>query len=136
MLYFLYQSFYYKNVLPLQALWDTFLVKHHMESVLFYSMYLLYQVAVYENHILHFLCIAQGLIFENWKVEDFEIEELIREHYNEKTTRGLPSFVSCNGMDFGYNDPTVMIGAYADRKNYKIYIYYEFYEVMMENRKI
>ena len=80
--------------------------------------------------------IAQGLIFENWKVEDFEIEELIREHYNEKTTRGLPLFVSCNGMDFGYNDPTVMIGAYADRKNYKIYVYYEFYEVMMENRKI
>lgn len=80
--------------------------------------------------------IAEGLIFENWKVEDFDIEELIKKHYNEKTPRGLPSFVSCNGMDFGYNDPTVMIGAYADRKNYKIYVYYEFYEVMMENRKI
>lgn len=80
--------------------------------------------------------IAEGLIFENWKVEDFDIEEVLIEHRNEKTKRGLPAFVSCNGMDFGYNDPTVMIGAYADRKNYKIYIYYEFHEVMMENRKI
>lgn len=80
--------------------------------------------------------ISEGLIYENWRIEDFNVEELLLKHRNDKTVRGLPSFVSCNGMDFGYNDPTVMIGAYADRKNYKIYVWYEFHEVMMENRKI
>ena len=80
--------------------------------------------------------IAEGLIYENWKQEEFDIEELIMKHANEKDNRGLPNFVSVNGMDFGYNDPTAFVGAYADKKNYKIYIYYEYYERQMENRKI
>mgnify|MGYP002856310284 CR=1 FL=1 len=80
--------------------------------------------------------IAEGLIYENWKQEEFDIEELIKKHANEKDNRGLPNFVSVNGMDFGYNDPTAFVGAYADKKNYKIYIYYEYYERQMENRKI
>ena len=80
--------------------------------------------------------IAEGLIYENWKQEEFDIEELIKKHANEKDNRGLPNFVSVNGMDFGYNDPTAFVGAYADKKNYRIYIYYEYYERQMENRKI
>lgn len=80
--------------------------------------------------------IAEGLIYTNWKQEDFDIEEILQKHSKEKTKGGLPNFVSCNGMDFGYNDPTAFIGAYADRNRYKIYIYYEFCEVEMHNRKI
>lgn len=80
--------------------------------------------------------IAEGLIYTNWKQEDFDIEKILQEHSKEKTKGGLPNFVSCNGMDFGYNDPTAFIGAYADRNRYKIYIYYEFCEVEMHNRKI
>ena len=80
--------------------------------------------------------IAEGLIYTNWKQEDFNIEKILQEHSKEKTKGGLPNFVSCNGMDFGYNDPTAFIGAYADRNRYKIYIYYEFCEVEMHNRKI
>lgn len=80
--------------------------------------------------------IAEGLIYENWKQEEFDIDELIQLHSKEKDKRGLHSFVSVNGMDFGYNDPTAFVGAYADKKNYKIYIYYEYYERQMENRKI
>ena len=80
--------------------------------------------------------IAEGLIYENWHEEEFDIDELIKKNFNKKTARGLPAFVSCNGMDFGYNDPTFFVGAYADRVEYKIYIYYEFCEVCMENRKI
>lgn len=80
--------------------------------------------------------IAEGLIYTNWKEEEFDIEKILQEHSKEKTKGGLPNFVSCNGMDFGYNDPTAFIGAYADRNRYKIYIYYEFCEVEMHNRKI
>ena len=80
--------------------------------------------------------ISEGLIYTNWKVEEFDIDTLLQEHYGEKDKRGLPNFVSCNGIDFGYNDPTAFIGAYADKTRYKIYIYYEFCETTMENRKI
>ena len=82
--------------------------------------------------------IAEGLIYTNWKIEEFKIDEILIDAQRRKlkTKKGLPAFVSCNGMDFGYNDPTVMVGAWADRVNYKIYIYYEYFQVMMENRKI
>ncbi len=80
--------------------------------------------------------IAEGLIYENWKEEDFDIQALIEKNKNKRDKRGNPAFVSVFGMDFGYNDPTAFIGAYADKADYKIYIYYEFFEVQMENRKI
>lgn len=80
--------------------------------------------------------ISEGLIYTNWEVEEFDVVKLLQEHYGEKDSRGLSNFVSCNGMDFGYNDPTAFIGAYADKKRYKIYIYFEFCETTMENRKI
>ena len=80
--------------------------------------------------------IAEGLIYTNWKEQEFDIEELLQLHGNEKDKRGLPSFVSVNGMDFGYNDPTAFVGAFADKRSYKIYIYFEYYERQMENRKI
>ena len=80
--------------------------------------------------------IAEGLIFENWHEEEFDINELIEKNRNKKDNRGIAAFVSVHGMDFGYNDPTFFCGAYADKKDYKIYVYYEFCEVQMENRKI
>ena len=80
--------------------------------------------------------ISEGLIYTNWKVEEFDIDTLLQEHYGEKDSRGLPNFVSCNGIDFGYNDPTFFVGAYADKMRYKIYVYFEFCETTMENRKI
>lgn len=80
--------------------------------------------------------ISEGLIYTKWKIEEFDIQELINENRNQKDKRGLPNFVSCNGMDFGYNDPTAFVAAYADKKNYRIYIWYEFCETVMENRKI
>ena len=71
--------------------------------------------------------VAEGLIFDNWEVKDFNIQEVM----------SVPvKFVSCNGMDFGYNDPTAFLGAYCDLHNKIIYIYYEFYAVTMENSMI
>ena len=72
--------------------------------------------------------ISEGLIYENWKVEEFDIAEIVN--------KNIRAFVDCNGMDFGYTDPTAMVGIYADKTNYKIYIYYEYFKTMMENRKI
>ena len=80
--------------------------------------------------------IAEGLIYENWREEDFDINELIEKNRNKKDSRGLSAFVPTNGMDFGYNDPTFFQASYTDKVNYKIYVYYEYCEVQMENRKI
>ncbi len=80
--------------------------------------------------------IAEGLIFENWHEEDFDIEELIEKNRNKRTERGLTAFVQCCGMDFGYTDATAFTAMYADRKDYKIYIYFELYGSYMENKKI
>lgn len=80
--------------------------------------------------------IAEGLIFENWKEEDFDINVLLQKNRNKKDSRGLSAFVPTNGMDFGYNDPTFFQASYTDKVEYKIYIYYEYCEVQMENRKI
>lgn len=80
--------------------------------------------------------ISEGLIYSNWRVEDFDIDRILSEHYGEKDGRGLPNFVPCNGIDFGYTDPTAFIATYADKKRYKIYVYSEFYETTMENRRI
>jgi phage terminase large subunit len=80
--------------------------------------------------------IAEGLIYENWKQEEFSVDDIIKQNLKVKDNRGLPNLVSCNGIDFGYNDPTAFVGAYADKKNYKIYVYFEYCEREMENRKI
>lgn len=71
--------------------------------------------------------IAEGLIFDNWETKTFDISHVLK---------STSKFVSCNGMDFGYNDPTAFVGAYCDVDNKIIYIYYEFYAVTMENSMI
>ncbi len=71
--------------------------------------------------------ISEGLVFSNWEQAEFDIKEVIEKH---------PKIQSCNGMDFGYNDPTAFVGAYADLKSMTIWIWYEFFAVTMENSKI
>ena len=80
--------------------------------------------------------IAEGLIFENWHEEDFDIDELIEKNRGKRTERGLTAFVQCCGIDFGYTDATAFTAMYVDRKDYKIYIYFELYGSYMENKKI
>lgn len=80
--------------------------------------------------------ISEGLIYTNWKIEEFDVQKLIDLNTGLKDIRGLPNLVACNGMDFGYTDPTAFVGAYADKRNYKIYVYYEYFRSTMENRKI
>lgn len=70
--------------------------------------------------------IAEGLIFTNWREEDFNIED-IRKQYKVKDTYG---------MDFGFNDPTTLICNSVDEENKTIYIYDEHYQSGMTNTDI
>lgn len=75
---------------------------------------------------------SEGLIYNNWKVEDFDIDALLRKRNEDYG----PYYKSINGLDFGYNDPTAFVAMLADEKKYKIYIYDEFSQSGMGNKKI
>ena len=58
--------------------------------------------------------ISEGLIFDNWRVEDFDIQSL-----------DFPLYL---GLDFGYKDPTAIAALRVDEKNKRIYWCQEFYK--------
>lgn len=60
---------------------------------------------------------AEGLVFQNWKVEEFDPLEL--------SAIGLEHRCGC---DFGFIDPSTIIPSLYDKENGKIYIYDEFYK--------
>lgn len=71
--------------------------------------------------------IVDGLVYENWKEENFDIDK-IRE--NAKVD-------SAYGLDFGYtNDPTALFCGMIDKENKKIYVFDEMYQKGLSNRKI
>ncbi len=71
--------------------------------------------------------VADGLVYENFMVNEFDISEL----------RGRPSFKSAFGLDFGYTqDPTAFCCSLVDIENSIIYVFDEYYEQGMSNKKI
>ena len=69
--------------------------------------------------------IVDGLIFENWKEEQFNIDDI-------KT-----NCESIFGLDFGYtNDPTALFCGMIDKVNKKIYVFDEIYEKGLSNAAI
>lgn len=71
--------------------------------------------------------IAEGVIFDNWKTEEFDHIAIAK----------LPGYEPVNGMDFGFtNDPTTFINALVNEKEKKLYIYDEHYEKGMVNDDI
>ena len=69
---------------------------------------------------------SQGLVFENWSVEEFSLGDLRRE--------GMRHIF---GLDYGYtNDPTAFIAAAVDEEHKRLYIYDEHYEKRMLNDAI
>lgn len=71
--------------------------------------------------------IAEGLVYENFKELDFDIEEV-----NKR-----PGVISLFGLDFGYtNDPTAFIALLIDKENNSIYIFDEIYKKAMTNKDI
>ncbi|HGZ3276350.1 TPA: PBSX family phage terminase large subunit, partial [Staphylococcus aureus] len=65
--------------------------------------------------------VAEGLVFDNFKVEDFDwFEEF-------KRTQEIT-----HGMDFGFSqDPTTVVSTVVDLKNKKLFIYDEHYKKAM-----
>ena len=71
--------------------------------------------------------IVDGLVYENWVEESFTLEQIQKEH-NLKTVCGL---------DFGYtNDPSAFVVMFIDLKSQDLWIWDEFYEKGLSNRKI
>lgn len=83
--------------------------------------------------------ISEGVIYENWKEEDFKLvtSEEFRASSNKENLVIKDKFISCCGLDFGYtNDPSAFIAIQLDKKNKKIYIVDEFYKKGLSNKKI
>ena len=68
--------------------------------------------------------IVDGLIYENWKEEKFDLNI-------------INNLESAFGLDFGYtNDPTALFCGAIDLKNKKIYVFDEIYEKGLSNKVI
>lgn len=68
--------------------------------------------------------IVDGLVYENWKEEAFTLEDI--KHCK-----------SAFGLDFGYtNDPSAFFVGFVDIENKKLYVWDEFYEKGMSNKRI
>lgn len=84
--------------------------------------------------------IVEGLVYENWKEEQFqfisqeEYKELIGDTTGYIVKDGLiPVF----GLDFGYtNDPSAFFCGMLDLKNKRLYVFDEFYEKGLSNKAI
>lgn len=60
--------------------------------------------------------IEEGLVFKNWRIEDFDIESIISNHYERRC-----------GSDLGYIDPTTIVDSWYDRNTNRIYVTSCFY---------
>lgn len=68
--------------------------------------------------------IVDGLVYENWREEAFTLEQ-------------VKNYKSAFGLDFGYtNDPSAFFVGFLDLEGKKLYVYDEFYEKALSNKKI
>ena len=71
--------------------------------------------------------IVDGLIFENWKEELFDLEEIKR----------IQGIQTAFGLDFGYtNNPSALFCGMIDQTHKKIYVFDEMYQKGMSNEAI
>lgn len=71
--------------------------------------------------------IVDGLVYENWKEEAFDIDEV----------RSRPGIISAFGLDFGYtNDPSTLFCGLLDQKAKQLFVFDEMYARGLSNRKI
>lgn len=68
--------------------------------------------------------IVDGLVYENWREESFTLE-------------AVRHCKSAFGLDFGYtNDPSAFFVGFLDLEDKKLYVWDEFYEKGLSNKKI
>ena len=71
--------------------------------------------------------IVDGLIYENFREEAFDVDEV----------RKRPGVVSAFGLDFGYtNDPSTLFCGLLDKENKQLFVFDEMYEKGMSNKRI
>lgn len=71
--------------------------------------------------------IVEGLVYENWREEDFNVDKV----------KGLPGIVSAFGLDFGYTaDPSALFCGLLDQANKRLYVFDEMYAPGLSNKKI
>lgn len=71
--------------------------------------------------------IVDGLVYENWREETFDIDEI----------RSKPGIVSAFGLDFGYtNDPTALFCGLLDQQEKRLFVFDEMYQKGMSNKAI
>lgn len=87
--------------------------------------------------------IVDGLVYENWKEEAFEIiskaDFLNLDEAEQKAKNYVfkESVKSAFGLDFGYtNDPAALFVGFIDTKDKKIYVYDEMYAAGLSNERI
>ena len=87
--------------------------------------------------------ILDGLVYENWKEEAFEIIskadflDLDEAEQKAKNYVFKESVKSAFGLDFGYtNDPAALFVGFIDTKDKKIYVYDEMYAAGLSNERI
>lgn len=87
--------------------------------------------------------IVDGLVYENWKEEAFELiakKEYLKLDEAERKSKNYvfrDDVQSAFGLDFGYtNDPSALFAGFIDVEHKKIYVWDELYEKGLSNRKI
>jgi phage terminase large subunit len=70
--------------------------------------------------------IAEGLIYEKYRVEDFNVDEI----------RKIPNILSSFSLDFGFTDPNAFIACMVDQTAMKIYVFDEWYRTGVTNKVI
>lgn len=71
--------------------------------------------------------IVEGLIYENWKEESFDVNDILK----------ISGIKSAFGLDFGYtNDPSALFCGLVDLTHKKIYVFDEMYKKGMSNEAI
>lgn len=83
--------------------------------------------------------ISEGLVYENWEILQFDIEELgiQRDRFGKIEVDKRYEYRHFFGLDYGYtNDPTAFICFVANPKSKEIYIYDEHYQTKMLNSDI
>lgn len=74
--------------------------------------------------------IVEGLVYENWREENFDI-------HSDGFKREHPKVISTFGLDFGYtNDPSALFCGLLDLKNNQLFVFDEMYQTGMSNKKI
>ena len=72
--------------------------------------------------------IAEGLVYNNWEVLEFDPIKLLRSDF---------SLEAAFGLDFGFtNDPSAFIAVIVDLRNKRLFIFDEFYKKRLLNNEI